>query len=134
MEFTTYGYRLPETGDTSKTSTGWFASMEFNISRLDAHNHDGNNSPLLTMASFAPYTNTAAAASWAADGSGGGYKQTITVPTGITEINDYHVEFIFTAPAGLVGQRVNLGMKRLTATTFEIYCNDVTAAFTIVYR
>lgn len=134
MQLTTYGYRLPETGDKAKGTSGWFASLAYNISRLDAHNHDGNNSALLTLASFAPFTSTAAAASWVADGSGGGYKQTITVPGGISEVNDYHIEFIFTAPAGVVGQRAALGLKRLTATTFEIYCNDITAAFTIVYR
>ena len=54
MDLTTYGYRLPEAGDPAKTASGWFASMEFNINRLDEHDHDGANSSLLPMSSLTP--------------------------------------------------------------------------------
>lgn len=132
MHVTTYGYQIPDTGDPAKGATGWYAAIVFDFNRLDAHNHDGNNSALLTVGNFAPYTGTILAAGWGSSGTG--YKQTITVPAGITEINNYNLKFIFTAPAGMVGQGAYLGWKRLTATTYEVYCNDNTAAFTVVYR
>lgn len=132
MTTTTYGYRLPEAGDRAKGASGWYASMEFNISRLDTHDHDGVDSAALPMSNIAPYTGTITAVGWSVDG--GGYKQTITVPAGVTEINNYNVKFIFTAPAGKVGEIADLGYKRLTATTYEVYCNDNTAAFTALYR
>lgn len=132
MDITTYGYRQVETGDKAKGTNGWFASIVFDINRLDGHNHDGNNSALLTFANFTPYSNTILAAGWAVDGAG--YKQTISTPAGITEVNDYNMKFIFTAPGGVVGQVAYLGYKRLSATTYEVYCNDITAAFTVLYR
>lgn len=132
MQTTTYGYRLPEAGDRAKGASGWFASMEYNISRLDTHDHDGVDSPLIPMSNLDPYSSTILAADWTVDSAG--YKQTVTVPAGVTEINEYNVKFIFTAPAGVVGQVAYLGYKRLTATTYEVYCNDNTAAFTALYR
>lgn len=134
MQTTEYGYRIPEQGDRAKGVAGWFAALVFNFLRLSGHNHDGANSPALSLSSISPYSNTVSAGSWAADGSGGGYKQTVTVPAGVTEISNYHVDFIFTAPSGKVGERAHLNFKRLTATTYEVYCNDNTAAFTAVYR
>lgn len=132
MTTTTYGYRLPQQGDRAKGASGWMASLAFNISRYDGHSHNGVDSAALSMASIAPYTGTILAAGWNVDGAG--YSQTITVPAGVTEINSYNVKFIFTAPAGLVGENAYLRYDRLTATTYKVYCNDNTAAFTALYR
>lgn len=132
MHVTTYGYQIPDTGDPAKGATGWMQAVTANFNRLDGHNHDGNNSVLLSLSSFAPFSNTIAAAGWGA--SGAGFKQTVTVPAGVTEINNYNVKFIFTAPSGVLGQTAYLGYKRLTATTYEVYCNDNTAALTALYR
>lgn len=132
MTTTTYGYRKPETGDRARGTNGWFESLEFNIDRFDSHNHDGSNSAALELSSFSPYSGTILAANWSADS--GGYKQTITTPAGVDDINNYNVKFVFTAPAGKVGEMAYLGYKRLSATTYEVYCNDNTAAFTAYYR
>lgn len=132
MHVTTYGYQIPDTGDAAKGTSGWFAAIVANFNRLDTHNHDGNNSALLTVGGFSPYTNAIAAAGWGSSGSG--YKQTVTVPAGVTDINNYNVKFVFTAPSGVVGQLAYLNYKRITATTFDVYCNDNTAAFTAIYR
>lgn len=133
MEVTDYGYRLPEAGDLAKGTSGWYESIEFDIERLDSHDHDGVNSKQIDVSAFVPFTNTILAAAWVLDGSGI-YKQTVTVPTGIDDINNFNVKFIFTAPAGVVGQIMYVPYKRLSATTFEVYCNDNTAAFTAIYR
>lgn len=130
---TTYGYRNPDTGDKAKGTNGWYASLGYNITRGDSHNHDGVNSSLITIANFAPYTQTILAAAWVTD-SAGGYTQTVTVPAGVTDVSNYNVKFVFTAPAGMVGETGYLGYKRLTGTTYTLHCNDNTAAFTAIYR
>lgn len=134
MITTTYGYRVPEAGDRAKGASGWMQAIEFDIDRLDGHTHDGIDSSLITIASFSPFTNTLLAANWVADGSAGNYKQTITVPNGITEINDWNVKFIASAPGGMVGEVLYLPYDRQSGTTFEVYCNDNTVACTILYR
>lgn len=133
MTPTTYGYKNPDTGDKAKGANGWYASLGYNITRLDSHNHDGVNSSLITIGNFAPYSNAVLAANWATDGAGG-YTQTVTVPAGVTEINNYNVKFVFTAPGGMVGAAAYLGYSRVSATTYLVSCNDNTAAFTALYR
>lgn len=132
METTTYGYKKPESGDRAKGSSGWMQALNYNTDRLDAHNHDGTDSPLLEMSSFTPYSGTILAAAWSA--SGAGYKQTVTVPAGVTDIANYNVKFVATAPAAVLSQTIDLHYKRLTATTYEVYCNDNTLALTAIYR
>ncbi len=133
MTTTTYGYERPDTGDKANGASGWFTSLSFNVTRFDAHSHNGIDSTLLAMSSFTPYTTAILAAAWASD-SAGGYTQTVTVPAGLTELNNYNVKFVFTAPGGMVGETGYLGYKRVTATTYVVTCNDNTAAFTAIYR
>lgn len=109
------------------------ASIEFDIDRLDGHSHNGVDSALLSLSSFTPYSQSILAVNWVSDGAGG-YQQTVTVPAGVTEVNDYNVKFIYTAPAGKVGEVAYLGYDRQSATTYILYCNDNTAAFTAIYR
>ncbi len=42
MILTTYGYKKPEDNDTQ-----FFDYLEFNLDRMDAHTHDGVDSPLI---------------------------------------------------------------------------------------
>lgn len=132
MTPSTYGYRIPDTGDLAKGANGWFASIVYNFERLDDHNHDGVNSALLALASFSPYTATIAAAGWSVSGSG--YKQTISAPAGLTEFNNYNAKFVFTAPVGKVGEIAYLHYDRISATSIDVYCNDNTAEFTAYFR
>lgn len=220
MIATTNGYRLPQTGDLAKNANGWFESMEFNIRRLDQHNHDGANSEQLSLSAIDPYsgvivapqtfqnsavddaadTITITGHGWIESGApviynegagntitnltdgvtyyviyvdantiqlatseanalagsqiditdavdnstdnsldpwvvdGATYYQTITVPAGIDDINNYTTKFIFTAPAGVIGELAYLHYDRITATTYKVYCNDNTAGFSVVYR
>lgn len=131
MQTLSYGYKLPETGDKAKGASGWYEALEYNVTRLNSHNHDGSNSPAIDVSSFVPFSQAIAAVGWTA--ATPGYKQTVTVPSGVLEVNDYHIHFIFTA-GGTVGERAYLGIKRLSATTYEVYCNDNTAAFTAYFR
>jgi len=134
MITSSYGYRIPESGDKAKGTNGWFAAIEYDIQRLNDHDHDGLNSALLSLSSFAPYTGTLSAASWGSPDSSGIYTQLVTAPGGITEISDWNVRFIATAPAGMVGENLYLAWKRISGVTFEVYSNDNTVAATILYR
>jgi hypothetical protein len=129
---TPYGYRVPETGDPAKGALGWYLAIEFDIERLDQHNHDGTNSRQLSASAIPTSTVAVPAAGWTADGVA--YKQTVTMPAAVPEINDVSVRFYSTAPVAEVGKNANLAFARLTATTVEIYCSDNTAAFVMVMR
>ena len=53
VQTTTYGYKNPSIGDFSKGATqGWMASMNFNITRLDGHSHNGIDSVQLSLVNF----------------------------------------------------------------------------------
>lgn len=132
MQTTTYGYKKPQQGDRAKGSSGWYAAINYNTDRLDGHNHDGSNSASLSISAIAALTATVSAGSWSV--SGNGYVQTVTVPAGITEVNNYSVKFVATAPAGIASEVVYLQYKRLTATTIRVYSNDNTLAATAVFR
>ena len=132
MRTTPYGYRVPQTGDPAKGTGGWYESVEFDIDRVDNHNHDGTNSRLLSAAAIPTETVDILAAGWVADGPS--YKQTVTMPAAVPEVNEVSVRFYQTAPGAEVGKNANLSFKRLTATTVEVYCSDNTAEFVMVLR
>lgn len=99
------------------------------LTRLDAHSHNGTDSPLLTPASITRYTTTIAGSGYTADG-GGNFSKTITVPAAITEINNYMVSFYLTA----TGERLFITWERVSATTYKIHVNDSTLAITALYN
>lgn len=136
---TAYGYRIPDTNDLSKGASGWMTSLAFNWARVSAHTHNGTDSPLLTINAFSPYTVEALSGDWAANpgGSGipaGAYRQLVTAPAGITEVNDYLVKFIISTVGATRYQQVYLDWQRQSGTTFYLYCNDNTIDILCVFR
>ncbi len=139
MTPTAYGYKIPDTGDRSKGSNGWMSASDFNWARISGHTHDGIDSPVLTSVSFASMTVTAPAASWVANAGGsgipaGGFKQTVTVPAQITEMNDFTLQFLISTVGVTQYQRVYLDYKRLSGTSFTVYCNDSSLDILCVFR
>lgn len=132
MYTTPYGYRVPEDGDPAKGALGWYRAIEFDIERLDQHNHDGTNSRLLSPTAIPSVPVSIPTSGWVADGPG--WKQTVAIPAAVPEINDVSVRFYSTEPAGELGKNAMLSWKRITGTSVEIYCNDNTAAFVMVLR
>lgn len=59
MFLTTYGYKVPDTDDED-----FWASIVFDIERLDDHNHDGLNSSKLNPGATTPYEVTTAVIDW----------------------------------------------------------------------
>jgi len=122
---TAKGYRKPSTGDR-----GWYTDLEFNIDRSDAHRHDGVDSVTLSSTIITKTTQDALAASWVAQGEGT-FKQTLTMPASFT-FNDMQVRF-YVNGGTMDGQEVLLSVKKVSATTFDIYTGDNTLALKAVY-
>lgn len=123
-----YGYYKPESGDRGSV---WFPRLEDNFQRLNDHTHNGTNSALIPPSSItkALFKSVISGASWGADLGGSTYRQTITVPAGVLEINDYLIQFYVTA----TGERVYPTVERVSATTYYVYSNSNSLAITAVY-
>jgi hypothetical protein len=122
---TAKGYKKPSTGDRN-----WYADLEFNIDRVDAHSHNGTDSVQLTSMSIAKSTQDVLAANWTSLGEGN-YKQTLTLPLTYTW-NDSQIRFYVNGGA-LDGQEVLLSVKRVSPTTFDVFINDNTLSLKVVY-
>lgn len=121
----TYGFKRPEAGDLAST---WMANLSDNVTRQDGHSHNGTDSPLLAPAAITKYSSTISSGSWSSAGSGY-YTQTITVPAGITEINNYSIYFYITS----TGERIFPGVVRASATTYTVTVLDNSLALTAKY-
>ncbi len=121
---TAYGYKVMESGDLAVT---WMTDTEDNWTRISAHSHDGTDSAALTPNSITKYSSTVTN-SWSSV-SGGHYKQTITVPAGVTEINNFDV-MVYVTSSGL---RIYPDIARVSATTYDIFVSDNTLQLTVKY-
>ena len=125
-----YGLYQPETGDLGST---WFSALEDNFARLDAHDHDGTDSPLLSPFSVSRPSSTIAAADWTNDGNGS-YSKVVTVPAAISGApsqadNKFYALVILDANK----DRIHPTVEWETATTFTVRVNDNTLDLTIYY-
>lgn len=125
MDTLSYGYQRPADGDRASV---WMPALKANVTKMNDHNHDGSNSAALTPSSIAKYSHTKLAADWVSAG-GGNYTMDITVPGGITEINNFIPKFI----NNTTGELLYLSMTRLTATTYRVAINDNTIDLLIKY-
>lgn len=113
------GYKKPQNPDTGDV---WFPAMETNMQLLNDHNHDGVTSqPLATISQS--IDNSA----WLAV-SGGLFRRLLTVPTGLT----YDTCDIWVLRS--TGERTYATLERVSSTTFFLYTNDNTLAYTVQYR
>lgn len=127
MQTLSYGYKNPENTDYGAV---WFPALNFNIVRLNSHNHDGVNSPFLAPSSVTKPTSVILAAAWVAvAGQTGTYRQSVAVPAGVAEISNYFIQFYITSN----GYRLDPTVERIDATHFYVYVNDNTLAITALY-
>lgn len=115
------GYKKPQNPDTGDV---WFPALELDIQMLNDHNHDGVNSqPLATL------VQSILAASWVVAPQGGGlYRQLLTVPTGLS----YDTCEIWVLRS--TGERAYPTLERASSTTFYLYTNDNSLAYSVQYR
>ncbi len=121
MQTLSYGYKLPANPDTGDQ---FFPAMEFNIQRLNDHNHDGSNSaPLGTV------PQNILATDWVAAPIGGGlYRQLVTIPDPFT----YDVCTISFKLSS--GEYVYPSVERVTNKTYYVYTNTPAADYIAYYR
>ena len=116
------GYKKPQTGDRGSS---FFPDLEFDIQRLNDHNHDGTNSELLTSAAMTAETATAASGSWVV--SGARYRQSVSMPAGMA-FDDYQV--LVKDSSGI---QVLAKIEKINASSFYVYTNLNTATYTIYF-
>lgn len=116
-----YGYKKPENPDTGDV---WFPALAADMQQLNDHNHDG-----ATSAPLATLVQSVLSASWGVAPQGGGlYRQLLTVPTGLA----YDTCDIWVLRS--TGERAYPSIERVSSTTFYLYTNDNTVAYTVQYR
>lgn len=124
MDTLTYGLKRPETGDAG---TSLFTALEDNITQIDAHTHNGTDSPLLPAQSIEAVAQTISSASWVASGATGHYRQTVTMPAGF----DFdEVQIGFRTTAGIV---IMPTVEKVNDTSYRVYTTDNTINFIAVY-
>lgn len=124
MQTLSYGYLKPQTGDTG---AAWFPALEDNIQQLNDHNHNGINSAVLGTAAIASTTQSVLAASWVAT-SGGTYRQLVSMPTGLN-YDQCFINFKLSA----TGHQVFPTVEKVSSSSFYVYTNDSSLAYTAVY-
>lgn len=121
------GFKLPDTGDKGST---FFPDLEFNIQRVNDHNHDGSNSNLISSTSISVITQAISSGSWAAvSGQPGTYKQTVSLPGSITDIDGINISFRDAA----TGHPLLLSVEKVSTTSYDVFINDTTLNLTAVY-
>lgn len=130
MQVLSFGYKQPETGDRGSV---WFPALNFDVQRLNDHNHDGTNSTKLTGAAITGLTGpTILAAGWVAvAGQAGTYSQDVNMPAG-TLYDDYVPTFrIF--GGGSAGKLLALTVNKLAGAQYRIFINDNTLDLSVLY-
>lgn len=133
---TTYGYKVPAVGENgSATGTGWAASLTYDINRLDAHRHDGNDSVVLSATAMngvaQDIDNTIDASDvtlgWVLQ-SDGQYKRRITMsPASLTFDTHPFSVTKFTSNSGGedLWDVVNLTVEKFAIGTYDLYIDRV---------
>ena len=127
MQTLTYGFQLPDTGDKGSV---FFPALEDNIQRLDAHTHDGINSPILSATGMNASNIILSSASWVLVGNGI-YRQLVTLPVGM-DFDNKLIKYIFDSGAS-VGQTVLPKEEQVTTNTYYVYLNDNTVDLKVSY-
>lgn len=122
---TTYGYKKPQSPDTGET---FWDDLEFDISRLDSHSHNGTDSAQLSGNNVTPVSDTIEAADWVAvSGQAGTYSQTVTVPLGV-QLSKKMPNFRLST-----GEVIHPSVEILGETTYNVFINDNTLELDVFY-
>jgi len=114
MVILSYGYKQPENGDRGSV---WFPALNFNITRLNGHSHNGTDSAPINSANITKGTVNVPAASWVLVSSGK-YSQVVTCPAGFN-MDDYNITVKISG-----GDIIYPTIVRSSLTTFTIYTLD----------
>lgn len=119
----TYGFVKPQSGDRGSV---FFPDLEDDIQQLNDHTHNGVNSSKLTASSSDAVSANITAVGWVVSGSG--YRQLVTVPSGMT-VDLMNVSF----RESVTGDLMLLGWTKNSSTTYYVYINDNSLDLKAVY-
>lgn len=129
MQVLTYGYKQPENGDRGSV---FFPALNFDIQRLNDHNHDGTNSTKLTGIAIVSLSDSISSANWVAvAGQTGTYSQIVTMLPG-TLYDDYTPSFRLNGGAG-DGKIVDLTVNKIAGAQYQVFINDNTQDLRVLY-
>ena len=120
----TYGYKLPQTNDKGPIV---FPAMEFNIQRLNDHDHDGVDSVKIPSSSVLQVKQTVLAAGWVAT-SGGTYRVLVTIPP-LLSYDDIFPKI----KDNTTGHVLFLSIEKVSNTQMYVYSNDNTLDLAVYY-
>jgi hypothetical protein len=121
-----FGYKKNQTGDKGSV---FFPDLEFNIQRINDHDHDGVNSKKIPLSSIDVPTHTVLAAGWAAiPGELGSFSQDVTVPANVNLTRNVP-RFV----KALTGEILSLSVIILTPTTYTVFINDNSVDLQVTY-
>lgn len=128
MITTTYGYKIPENGDTGAPV---FAALGGNATLVDAHTHNGINSAKITSSDLQRSTISLPSGSWVATSDGTGFKQTVTCPGVYTLANS---SFRFRVSSGAHANKIiHPTILPISVTSFEVVVNDSSLNLDILF-
>lgn len=127
MVILAYNLKQPTTGDRGSI---FYPALEEAIQRLSSHNHDGNNSALISASSTQAAYVDALSANWLVTSPGRWY-QDISLPAGYTYDNSiFEVRTI----VGGVYVKIYTGVARISNTVLRVATNDNTVDFRIYIK
>lgn len=116
-----YNYKKPQNSDTGDVV---FPALEADIQQINDHAHNGTDSAPLATSTVA-----ISAGSWVAAPIGGGvYRQSITVPSGMT----YDVSQVWFKLS--TNEYVYPSVEKIDSTHFYVYTNDNSLAYVAYFR
>ncbi len=116
------GYKLPATGDKGDV---FYPALEDNITRLNAHNHDGNNSELIVTSAFTKGTTAVTNTGWSA--AGDTFRKSVAMPTNYT-FEKGQLEFRLNGGT-LATEIVNPRIEKIDSSNFYLYSPVSNQAF-----
>jgi len=123
MQTLSYGFKKPQAPDKG---VDVFPALEDDIQQLNDHDHNGTNSKKISPKSIEADTASILAAGWVDQGNGY-YRQTITVPLG------YDFDKCTISMRTSAGEYAYPRIEKVNSTSYYVYTNDNTVAFTAVY-
>lgn len=107
--------KIPVAGDRGSV---FGPAISENFETLDTHNHDGNNSPLITSKSIVKSSVNLLSANWVDTGTD--YRQLVTLPGGY-EFDTSNIKAIITSGT-YIGNEFLPTITKVSSTTFYLHC------------
>lgn len=124
-----YGFKLPVDGDTAGGTSGWFDTLEFDITQLNSHDHDGTDSAAISGKFVTIGSTSAPSGSWGSAVSTGVYRQTVALPSGFT-FDNVVIQVRITS----TGEVVYPTIEKISSTSMYVYTGDNTVSYTVYFK